>query len=167
MSFVIGRGRYGRETYSSPPSGGASAGTSPLSVVNTGTIPASGPSAEYFAGLGGDGMPAPSTYTSKTGRVKVTVQVQITPTQPTAGYILELARDFSLAFGAEIFVVSTPNDSADGLGPSAWATLVGIDTVTPGSSHSWGVLVTGIAGATQMSSIDVGRLCVTVEDIAP
>jgi hypothetical protein len=103
--------------------------------------------------------------------VKVTVQVQITPTQPTVGYFLQLTRDLGGAFfGAQVFVVSTDNDSADGLGPSAWATLEGIDTVTPGSSHSWGVLITGAVnegGIQETSSVDVSRLCVIIEDIAP
>jgi hypothetical protein len=142
----------------------------PVQVVNTGAIPADGAAQTYLVELGGVGMPAPASYTTTTGRVKVTVQFQAAA-NPTAEYTVDLVRDGSIVpFGAESQLVSTEAASGDGHGPSLASTLVGIDTVTPGSTHTWGVQISGAfneGGSPETSVIDVGRACVIVEDVAP
>lgn len=174
MGHLIGRGRYGRETYPSPPpaSGGGASPTPPLQVVNTGNIPSGGAAQTYLVVLGGDGMPAPASYTTTTGRVKVTVQLQAEPNpNAVASYTVDFVRDGAIVpFGAEARLVSTTAAVGDGLGPTLSGTFVGIDTVAPGSTHSWGIQVQGTfneGGAPETSLVNIGRACIIVEDIVP
>lgn len=147
----------------------SSSGAPPLQVVNTGAIPTGGSAQTYLIALGGEGMPAPATYTTKTGRVKVTVQFQADANEE-AGYTVDLVRDGEIVpFGAEARMVSTNNASGDGLGPSLFGTFVGVDEVDPGSAHSWGVQIRGATnegGGPEVSIVSPGRACIIVEDVA-
>lgn len=170
MSFVIGRGRYAREAYPSPPPPpGAPQLAPPISVVSTDAIPAN-PSSLYFVELGVAGMPAPTSYTTKSGRVKVTVVLSLlSASGSSAGFNVQGSRDLgSTIFGAEMFLVAV-DDTADGLGPHANATFVGIDEVAPGSTHTWGAQVQGFineGGEHNASQVPAGFASVTVEDVA-
>ena|SRR5271157_2236478 len=168
MSHVIGRGRYAREAYPSPPASNGSSLASTVSVVSTGDIPAAPSTGPYFVELGVAGMPAPTSFTTKTGRVKVTVVLTLHSTSgaPT-GFNVQGSRDLGSAlFGAEMYLTAV-DDSSTGLGPHACGTFVGVDEIAPGSTHTWGVQVEGLVnegGGRNSSQVPANFASVTVED---
>ena len=173
MSPIIGRGRYAGETYpTAKPASSSSASAAAVSVVNSvGAIPSAGPANNYVVELGGDGMPAsPATFTTVTGKVKVTVVIGSLQSTvgASAGFLVQGERDSAaVLFGAKLFLISQ-TDSADGLGDRANGTFVGIDSVAPGSTHTWGVQVVGEVnegGGHNTSFVTENFASVTVEDV--
>lgn len=140
------------------------AGLASLQVINTGPVPTAGPASSFLLVLGGDGMPAPATFLSATGNVKVTVQAAV-----RAGTLNDLTQAIPNRDGAQILaplILQFIADADSNGGQVSSVSLVYFDTVTPGSSHSWGARIQGInpGGGSPCQIVVAGRASILVED---
>jgi hypothetical protein len=140
----------------------------PVAVVNSGPIPSSGTAGTLLVQLGGTGMAGQSSYTSRSGRVRVTASVScIGASGAPTGYQLQLIQDGTILFGPVKRSIAV-DDTGDGLGPNFSGEMSWILNVLPNVAHSYGVRVhgeTNEGGGTNAASIQTGFAGVTVEDV--
>lgn len=135
-----------------------------LVLQSTDNIPAGPGPATIFVGQGVTGVPAPATYTSKTGNVRVTIQVSVSFTQ-TDFLSFQPVRDNGTIDQADVGTVAATTGSAPE-GGSACATLVVFDSVTPGTAHAWGVsIVASQAFSPNSLQVQAGQFQISIEDL--
>lgn len=134
-----------------------------IAVINTGQVPTAGPANGFQFVLGGEGMPSPATFTSATGKVRVTVlaTVRCTLAQDlTQFFPVRDGVNILAPFGLQSIAVADSNG-----GNVSNVVLVFYDDVTPGVPHSWGASIQSLnPGGGSPCTINVAKGEIIVED---
>lgn len=135
-----------------------------LVLQSTDNIPAGPVSTPVYAGQGATGVPAPTTYTSATGNVRVTIQVSVSASQEDF-LSFQPVRDNGTGGQTNVGTLAQSSVFVPE-GGFAVATLVAFDNVTPGTAHAWGVIITpSNAFETDDIQVPAAQFQISIEDL--
>lgn len=118
-----------------------------------------------YVGQGATGVPAPATYTSVTGNVRVMIQVSVLPATGGDNVAFQPVRDNGTPGQTDVgtFGQTTAQGAEQ---QQCIATLIIFDSVPAGTPHAWGVLISASnPGGADELQVQGGQFQISIEDL--